>query len=94
MLFAFANQAIITSPACPLDRTSQTLTEFSKNHKGHVARLWAEAQDLVSDLEVVSGQYSKARERYEQSCIQASRYAWCRCSLFWSGKPVVASSEG
>eukprot|EP00903_Cladosiphon_okamuranus_P013168 g12281.t1 len=58
---------------CIDQNIANTLTEFSQKHKGHVSRLWAEAQDLVSDLEVVSGQYYKARERYEQSCIQASR---------------------
>ena len=53
----------------------QTLTEFSKKHRGHVARSWAEAQELVNDLEVVQGEYYRAKDAYEQACINASRCA-------------------
>lgn len=62
---------MFSSPLSPL----QTLTEFSKKHKGHVARLCTEAQDLVRDLEVVGGEYYRAKGAYEEACIQASRYA-------------------
>lgn len=52
---------------------SQNLTEFSKKHRGHVTRSWAEAQELVNDLEVVQGEYYRAKDAYEQACINASR---------------------
>lgn len=54
---------------------AQPLTEFSKKHQGHVGRLWTEAQDLVKDLEVVSGEFYRAKAAYEMACIEASRYA-------------------
>lgn len=54
-------------------RRWQSLTEFSERHKGHVARLWAEAQELVSDMEAVQGDYYRAKDTYEQACIQATR---------------------
>lgn len=65
-------------------RTSKTMTQFSAKHKGHVARLWAEAQELVSDLEAVQGDYYRAKDAYEQACIQASRYAPPRFGLLAS----------
>lgn len=36
--------------------------------------LWTEAQDLVSDLEVVQGEYYRAKGAYERACIDATRY--------------------
>ena len=51
----------------------QALSDFSERHKGHVARLWAEAQELVSDMGVVQGEYYRAKDAYEQACIQATR---------------------
>lgn len=36
--------------------------------------LWTEAQDLVSDLEVVQGEYYRAKDAYERACIDATRY--------------------
>lgn len=51
----------------------QNLREFAAKHQGHVGRLWAEVQELVSDLEVVQGKYYRAKDAYERACIDASR---------------------
>lgn len=69
-----SNDAIVAHPN--FVSSMQTLTDYSEKHKCHVARLWAEAQELVSDLEVVQGEYYRAKNAYEQACIQASRCAY------------------
>lgn len=52
---------------------AQNLSQFAAKHQGHVERLWVEAQELVTDLNVVQGEYYRAKDAYESACIDASR---------------------
>lgn len=58
-----------------------------------MARLWAEAQELVSDLEVVQGEYYRARDAYEQACMQASRLLDDRNKARESAAAAAAAAE-
>ncbi|CAM9988107.1 unnamed protein product, partial [Discosporangium mesarthrocarpum] len=63
---------------CIMHNISKTLSEYAERHQGHVERLWMEAQELMGELEVVQGDYTRAKREYEKACLEASRVLTAR----------------